>query len=74
MKIFDVLDTQPVTYLQDGKPVNGYLVRLRVYPWGEIVEINAPSLGEGDIMPQVTKWVEQRQALDVLGNVPDSET
>jgi len=60
--------TQPTVYVgPSGRPINGYLVYVRLIDYGETHEIRAATLDPEVVGPEVEALIEQRRALAELG-------
>ena len=68
MAAYKVESVQPDMYLdQGGKPVRGYLVRVSLLEYGEIHDVQVPSLSTSVVKAAIEELLTHRDALAKLG-------
>lgn len=72
-KRYQVTYQQPFIYIDNGVPVNGFLVRATLLDWNEPAEINVPKLDAVLINEKLMSLVRNRQMLADLGGDTDSK-
>lgn len=66
-KVYRIVYTQPFTYVENGIPINGYLVRAILSQWDEMAEIHVPKLDAETVNGKLMDIVQNRILLDSLG-------
>lgn len=67
-QIYTVENQQPQTYVEEGVPINGFLVQVRLHEFNEILQLNVPRLEADLIAARVQEMLEQRRRLAELGD------
>jgi hypothetical protein len=65
--IYSIEWQQPTTYLDQGQPVRGYVVQVRVHEFNEIFQVYVPVIDPQLIDSKVKALIAERKQLADLG-------